>query len=158
ARRRARRAEQSLLRQGRPPAGHARPARVPRAMIVATHLTRRFGARVAVDDLSFEVGKSEIVALLGPNGAGKTTTMRMLAGLIAPSAGRVTIDGVGLSRATGGHLRSRIGFLTEAPGLWDRLTVRENLRVYAHLYGLGSPTQAVDRAIDLFELADCATS
>ncbi len=127
-------------------------------MIVATHLTRRFGARVAVDDVSFDVGKSEIVALLGPNGAGKTTTMRMLAGLIAPSAGRVTIDGVGLSRATGGHLRRRIGFLTEAPGLWDRLTVRENLRVYAHLYGLGSPTQAVDRAIELFELADCATS
>ena len=127
-------------------------------MIVATHLTRRFGARVAVDDVSFEVGKSEIVALLGPNGAGKTTTMRMLAGLIAPSAGHVAIDGIGLSRATGGHLRSRIGFLTESPGLWDRLTVRENLRVYAQLYGLASPTRAVDRAIELFELADCATS
>jgi ABC-2 type transport system ATP-binding protein len=127
-------------------------------MIVASHLTRRFGARVAVDDVSFEVGKSEIVALLGPNGAGKTTTMRMLAGLIAPSAGHVTIGGVGLSRATGGHLRNRMGFLTESPGLWDRLTVRENLRVYANLYGLRSAAQAVERAIELFELADCATS
>jgi ABC-2 type transport system ATP-binding protein len=127
-------------------------------MIVASHLTRRFGPRVVVDDVSFEVGRSEIVALLGPNGAGKTTTMRMLAGLIAPSAGHVAIAGVNLTRATGGHLRSRIGFLTESPGLWDRLTVRENLRVYADLYGLQSPARAVDRVLDLFELADHASA
>jgi ABC-2 type transport system ATP-binding protein len=127
-------------------------------MIVASHLTRRFGNRVVVDDVSFEVGKSEIVALLGPNGAGKTTTMRMLAGLIAPSAGQVTIAGIGLTRATGVHLRSRIGFLTESPGLWDRLTVRENLRVYADLYGLRAAAQAVDRVIDLFELREQATA
>jgi ABC-2 type transport system ATP-binding protein len=123
-------------------------------MIAATHLTRRFGSRVVVDDVSFEVGASEIVALLGPNGAGKTTTMRMLAGLIAPSAGQVTIAGIGLTHATGVHVRSRIGFLTESPGLWDRLTVRENLRVYANLYGLSSPERAVDRVVDLFELRE----
>ena len=127
-------------------------------MIVATHLTRSFGSRVVVDDVSFEVGRSEIVALLGPNGAGKTTTMRMLAGLIAPTAGQVTIAGVNLTRATGGHLRSRIGFLTESPGLWERLTVRENLRMYANLYGLQSPATAVDRVIDLFELASCSSA
>ena len=62
-------------------------------MIAAAGLTRRFGSRVVVDNVSFEVGRSEIVALLGPNGAGKTTTRRMLAGLIAPSAGTVTIAG-----------------------------------------------------------------
>jgi ABC-2 type transport system ATP-binding protein len=127
-------------------------------VIAARGLTRRFGSRVVVDDVSFDVGRSEIVALLGPNGAGKTTTMRMLAGLIAPTTGTVAIDGVQLTRATGALLRSRIGFLTEAPGLWDRLTVRENLRVYAGLYGLANQGPVIDRALDLFELADRAST
>ena len=122
-------------------------------MIAATGLTRRFGSRIVVDNVTFEVGRSEIVALLGPNGAGKTTTMRMLAGLIAPTSGSVAIDGVPLTRATGALLRSRIGFLTEAPGLWDRLTVRENLRVYAGLYGLADAERVIDRALEMFELA-----
>lgn len=78
----------------------------------------------------------------------------MLVGLIAPTSGLVTIDGVGLTRSTGSALRRRIGFLTEAPGLWDRLTVRENLAVYAGLYALDRPTHAVDRLLDLFELSD----
>jgi ABC-2 type transport system ATP-binding protein len=127
-------------------------------VISATGLTRRFGSRVVVDDVSFEVGRSEIVALLGPNGAGKTTTMRMLAGLIAPTSGSVAIDGVGLTPATGTLLRSRIGFLTESPGLWDRLTVRENLRVYSGLYGLAHPDGVIDRALGLFELTGHASA
>jgi len=126
-------------------------------MISAQHLTRRFAARAVVADVSFEVSKSEIVALLGPNGAGKTTTMRMLAGLIAPTSGSVAIDGVSLTRATAGALRARIGFLTESPGLWDRLTVRENLRTYASLYGLGQPDRAVERAIDALQLSPQAS-
>src|SRR6185295_547730 len=135
----------------------ARPAR-PAHVIAARGLTRRFGSRVVVDDVSFEVGRSEIVALLGPNGAGKTTTMRMLAGLIAPTSGSVTIDGIGLTPATGTLLRSRIGFLTEAPGVWDRLTVRENLQVYAGLYGLAHPDDRVDRTLDQFELTEQASA
>jgi len=123
-------------------------------VIAAAGLTRRFGSRAVVDDVSFEVERSEIVALLGPNGAGKTTTMRMLAGLIAPTSGTVAIDGVQLTRATGTLLRSRIGFLTEAPGVWDRLTVRENLQIYAGLYGLANPNGVIDRALELFELRD----
>ena len=75
------------------------------AALVASHLTRRFDSRVAVDDLSFELARGEIFALLGPNGAGKTTTLRMLAHLIRPTSGSVQVDG-------------HIGFLTEAPGLW----------------------------------------
>jgi ABC-2 type transport system ATP-binding protein len=127
--------------------------------VIAAHgLSRRFGSRVVVDDVSFEVGRSEIVALLGPNGAGKTTTMRMLAGLIAPTSGTVTIDGIGLTRATGTVLRSRIGFLTEAPGVWDRLTVRENLEVYAGLYGLPHPAALIDRALAQFELTAHASA
>ena len=107
--------------------------------LVASHLTRRFDTRVAVDDVSFALAPGEIFALLGPNGAGKTTTLRMLAGLIRPSSGSVRVEG-------------RIGFLTEAPGLWDRLTVRRNLLVYARLHGLPDPSRAVDEALDLFDI------
>ncbi|HJZ78281.1 MAG TPA: ABC transporter ATP-binding protein [Vicinamibacterales bacterium] len=123
-------------------------------MISASHLTRRFGARTAVNDVSFDVGRSEIVALLGPNGAGKTTTLRMLAGLMAPSSGSIAIEGRQMTRATGGALRMRIGFLTEAPGLWDRLTIRENLRVYAGLYGLADAERRIDVTLELFGLSD----
>src|SRR3954471_20923387 len=69
-------------------------------MLSASHLTRRFGDRVAVDDVSFELAPGEIFALLGPNGAGKTTTLRMLAGLIAPSSGAVRVDGDAMSSTT----------------------------------------------------------
>ena len=127
-------------------------------MIAATGLTRRFGPRTVVDKVTFDVARSEIVALLGPNGAGKTTTMRMLAGLIGASAGSVTIDGLRLTRDTGTALRRRIGFLTETPGLWDRLTVRENLRVYARLFEIADADRATDRALETFELADRAST
>jgi ABC-2 type transport system ATP-binding protein len=127
-------------------------------MIAVSGLTRRFGSRLVVNDLTFDVQRGEIVALLGPNGAGKTTTLRMLAGLIAPTSGTVAIDGARLTRATGTALRRRIGFLTEAPGLWDRLTVRENLRIYAGLYGLADAERTIDRALEMFELADSASA
>ena len=89
-------------------------------MISASHLTRTFGERVVVDDVTLTVGKGEIVALLGPNGAGKTTTMRMMAGLIRPTRGATAIDGVELTERNGLRLRRGIGFLTETPGLWNR--------------------------------------
>jgi ABC-2 type transport system ATP-binding protein len=123
-------------------------------VIVASGLTRTFGTRTVVDAVTFNVARSEIVALLGPNGAGKTTTMRMLAGLVAPTRGTISIDGVALTRASGSALRGRIGFMTEAPGLWDRLTVRENLRVYADIYSLAHPDRVIDRALEMFGLAD----
>ena len=113
-------------------------------MLQAESLTKTFGPRVAVEQLSFEVRAGEIFALVGPNGAGKTTTLRMLAGLIRPSSGHVRFSG-------------QLGFLTEAPGLWDRLTVRQNLRVYARLHGLPQPDRAVDTALDLFGVADRAS-
>jgi len=122
------------------------------ATVVASHLTRRFDTRVAVDDVSFELRPGEILALLGPNGAGKTTTLRMLAGLIDPTSGDVRIDGEPMSRRAGSRLRDRIGFLTEAPGLWDRLTVSRNLLVYARLHGLPNPKRAVDEALELFDI------
>jgi ABC-2 type transport system ATP-binding protein len=119
-------------------------------VLTADRLTRRFGPRVAVEELTLDLAPGEIVALLGPNGAGKTTTLRMLAGLIAPSSGTVRLDGVPVDRETAPRLRASVGFLTEAPGLWDRLTVRDNLLVYARLNGLPAPRRAVDAALDRF--------
>ena len=116
-----------------------------------------FDDRVAVRDVSLSVNAGEIVTLLGPNGAGKTTTMRMLAGLILPTAGRISIDGVELSAATAGRARGSVGLLTEAPGLWERLSVRINLLTYARLQGVADPAARVDevlRHVDLLDRAD----
>ena len=121
-------------------------------MLSASHLTRRFDERVAVENVSFEVAPGEIFALLGPNGAGKTTTLRMLAGLIAPTSGTVRVGGEELTHRNASRLRGRIGFLTEAPGLWDRLPVRRNLEVYARLHGLPDAERVVDEALATFEL------
>jgi ABC-2 type transport system ATP-binding protein len=127
---------------------------VATAVLTASHLSRRFGDRLALDDVSFTLEPGEIFALLGPNGAGKTTTLRILAGLIAPSSGSVQIDGKSMGPQSAPQLRARIGFLTEAPGLWDRLTVRDNLLVYARMYGLPSPEKVVDEALERFEIRD----
>jgi ABC-2 type transport system ATP-binding protein len=121
-------------------------------VLTAAHLTRRFGNRVAVDDVSFELAPGEIFALLGPNGAGKTTTLRMLAGLIRPSHGSISIGGETLDSSNAPRLRGRVGFLTETPGLWERLDVRHNLLVYARLHGLENPDAAVDAALDAFDM------
>ena len=126
-------------------------------MLTASHLTRRFGDRLALDDLSFDLKGGEIFALLGPNGAGKTTTLRLLAGLIAPTSGGVQVDGEAMTPASASRMRAQIGLLTEAPGLWDSLTVRENLEIYARLYELTSPRQAADEALALFDIADRAS-
>ena len=125
-------------------------------MLTALNLTRSFGDRIAVQNVSFNVAPGEIFALLGPNGAGKTTTLRMLAGLITPSSGTVRVDGQEMSRERAPRLRRHIGFLTETPGLWDRLTVRQNLTVYARLQGLEMPQRVVDAALDLFGIRDRA--
>jgi ABC-2 type transport system ATP-binding protein len=123
-------------------------------VLTASRLSRRFGERLALDDVSFTLEPGEIFALLGPNGAGKTTTLRILAGLIAPTTGSVEIDGQRMGPQSAPQLRARIGFLTEAPGLWDRLTVRDNLLVYARMYGLPSPGRVVDEALERFEIRD----
>lgn len=125
-------------------------------LLVADRLTRMFDARVAVRDLSLAVASGEVVALLGPNGAGKTTTMRMLAGLILPTAGRITIDRIEVSSATADVARRAIGLLTEAPGLWERLTVKHNLLTYARLQGLDAPEREVDRVLGDVDLSDRA--
>jgi ABC-2 type transport system ATP-binding protein len=124
--------------------------------LTASRLTRCFDTRLAVADVSFELVPGEILALLGPNGAGKTTTLRMLGGLIHPTSGSVLLDRQIVTPLTASRLRASIGFLTETPGLWERLTVRQNLTVYARVHGLASPALAVDQMLDLFAISDRA--
>jgi ABC-2 type transport system ATP-binding protein len=123
-------------------------------VISAQGITRRFGDRIAVEDVSFDVKGGEVFALLGPNGAGKTTTLRMLGGLIPPTAGRIAIGGQPFTRASGGALRARIGFLTETPGLWENLSVEDNLCLYARLFGMPRPALAAELVLRPFELWD----
>lgn len=99
-------------------------------------LEKRFGARTAVEGLTFEVRPGEVFGLLGPNGAGKTTTVRMLTGLLTPSKGQASVCGVELplkSDDDGVALRKKVGLLTEQPGLYDRLSARENLEFFMRL-------------------------
>ena len=99
-------------------------------------LSRSFDGRPAVDDLTLSVHAGEVLCLLGPNGAGKTTTFRMLAALLLPTRGEVVVAGTPLTPDTADQVRRRVGLLTEAPGLWERLTVRTNLLTYARLHGV----------------------
>ena len=94
------------------------------------------------------------MSLLGPNGAGKTTTFRMLAGLILPTRGEVTIAGIALTPGTAARLRSKVGLLTETPGLWERLSVRKNLLTYARLQSVEHPHAAVERIVAVVGLTD----
>jgi ABC-2 type transport system ATP-binding protein len=126
-------------------------------ILAAQGLTKSFGPRVAVDQVSLELHRGQTFALVGPNGAGKTTTLRLLAGLVAPDAGQVVLDGQVVSAHTSTAFRRQIGLLTESPGLWDRLTVRENLLVYARLYEAPSPARAVDQSLERFDLSDRAS-
>ena len=124
--------------------------------LVAEHLTKRFGDRVAFDDVSFEVGYGEVFGFLGPNGAGKTTTVRTLGTLIAPSSGSAIVAGIPLSAKKGSAIRSRISMMPESPGLYLRLTVTENLQCFAGLYELGDVPGRIERALGAVNLEDRA--
>lgn len=103
--------------------------------IAVEGLSRRFGTFTAVDDVSFEVRRGEVFGFLGSNGAGKSTTIRMLCGLLAPSAGRASIDGIDVGTNPEG-VKRRIGYMSQRFSLYELLTVDQNIRFYAGLYGL----------------------
>jgi ABC-2 type transport system ATP-binding protein len=106
--------------------------------IIARGLTKRFGSRSALEDVTFDVSAGEVFGFLGPNGAGKTTTVRVLSTLVRPTAGTAEVAGIPVSEETGAELRSRIAVMTETPGLYLRLTVFDNLEYFAGLYGIPS--------------------
>lgn len=124
--------------------------------LVVEHLTKRFGDRVAYDDVSFEVGYGEVFGFLGPNGAGKTTTVRTLGTLVAPSSGSAVVAGIPLSAEDGPAIRSRISIMPESPGLYLRLTVMENLQCFAGLYELDDVRGRIERALRAVNLEDRA--
>jgi ABC-2 type transport system ATP-binding protein len=119
-------------------------------------LSKRFGERIAFADLSFEVGQGEVFGFLGPNGAGKTTTVRTLGTLIAPTTGSATVAGIPLTPENGVEIRRRISIMPESPGLYLKLTVRENLECFADLYEVPEPRARIDSALAAVKLADRA--
>ena len=126
------------------------------AAVVVERLGKRFGDRVAFEDVSFEVGYGEVFGFLGPNGAGKTTTVRTLGTLIAPTSGSATVAGIPLCADNGPAIRARISIMPESPGLYLRLTVIENLECFAGLYELDDARGRIERALRAVNLLDRA--
>ena len=110
------------------------------AAVETRGLTRRFGALTAVDQLTLRIERGEVFGLLGPNGSGKTTTIRMLCGLLEPSAGSALVAGIDVSVAPE-LIKQRIGYMSQQFGLYEDLTVSENLTFYAGVYGLVNATR-----------------
>ena len=135
-------------------AGHG--ASTGGSALVVEHLTKHFGSRLALDDVSFDVGYGEVFGFLGPNGAGKTTMVRTLGTLLSPTSGSAVVAGLRLSEQNGSAIRSRISLMSESPGLYLRLTVRENLQFFAGLYELDDARGRIDRALRAVNLADRA--
>lgn len=120
--------------------------------IIIEHLTKRFGGTTAVDDLSFRVPPGVVTGFLGPNGSGKTTTMQALLGLIAPTSGSATLDGVPYQRLTAPS--RQVGALLEPDAFHPGRSGRDHLRVVAT--GAGLPRRRVDEVLELVALSDAA--
>jgi ABC-type multidrug transport system ATPase subunit len=106
------------------------------SVIKAEGLTKKFGRLVAVDDVSLDIEAGEIFGFLGPNGSGKSTVIRMLCGLLQPSAGRAQLDGLDVVQQTE-EVKRRIGYMSQRFSLYEDLTVEENLDFYSAIYGFG---------------------
>lgn len=122
-------------------------------------LTRRFGTTVAVDNLDLTIPRGVVYGLLGPNGSGKTTAMRLLTGLLTPTAGRVTALGLDLPRDAE-RLKTRIGYMTQGFTYYGDLTVLENLRFIAEIHDLPAKTKRrrVDELLETYDLRERANT
>jgi ABC-2 type transport system ATP-binding protein len=130
---------------------------MPAPLIETSNLVKKFGEKLAVDDVSFQVHAGEIFGFLGPNGAGKTTTIKMIVGLLRPSAGQVKVAGYD-AVAQPVQAKAACGYVPDEPNLYAKLTGRELLRFVGDLYGL-DPAQASRRSeelLRLFGLSDAA--
>ncbi len=125
-------------------------------IVEVRNLTKRFGDFTAVDQISFDINEGEILGLLGPNGAGKTTTIHMLLGLITPSSGNIKMFGLNLAQYRETILQ-QVNFSSTYISMPFSLTVEENLKVIARLYGLQNIEQRVDAIIDKLEMGDIQT-
>ena len=123
-------------------------------MIAIHELVKKYGSFTAVDGVSLDVGSGEIHGFLGPNGAGKTTTIRMIAGLLKPTAGRILVNGHDLAREPE-RAKASLGFIPDRPFIYDKLTAGEFLRFHAGLYGMddASVGPRITEMLEVFELA-----
>ncbi|HVZ23154.1 MAG TPA: ABC transporter ATP-binding protein [Vicinamibacterales bacterium] len=122
-------------------------------MIAIENLVKKYGAFTAVDGISLDVPSGEIHGFLGPNGAGKTTTLRMIAGLLKPTSGRIVVNGHDMEREPE-EAKASLGFIPDRPFIYEKLTASEFLRFHAGLYGFdgGDVTTRIREMLDLFEL------
>src|ERR687890_417084 len=122
-------------------------------MIAIHDLVKRYGSFTAVDGVTLEVPRCEIHGFLGPNGAGKTTTIRMIAGLLKPTSGRVLVNGHDLA-TTPELAKASLGFIPDRPFIYEKLTAGEFLRFHAGLYGMddGDIELRIKEMLDIFEL------
>jgi len=118
-------------------------------------LTKSFGAKKVVDDLTMRVERGQIYGFLGPNGSGKTTTIRMLCGLLTPDAGRGTCLGYDILTQQD-EIKQRVGYMTQRFSLYTDLTIRENLEFVARIYGLPEPRRSAADAVSRLGLKDRA--
>src|SRR5215204_1501606 len=124
-------------------------------MLSLQSVTKRYGPITALNDVSLEIGRGEFFGLLGPNGAGKSTLMSLVAGLRAPDAGMVMLDG---SRVSAANIAARVslGLVPQGIALYDDLSAEQNLRIFGQLYGLRGAAlrERIDEALAAVQLAD----
>jgi ABC-2 type transport system ATP-binding protein len=122
-------------------------------LIETRNLVKRYGNKMAVDNVSLEVHAGEVFGFLGPNGAGKTTTIKLLLGLIRPSAGRAAVFGMDTVKQSV-EIRARVGYLPQEPHFYEHMTARQTLRFVASLFFKG-PKKAIEERVDeMLELVD----
>jgi ABC-2 type transport system ATP-binding protein len=122
------------------------------AVLSVSNLRKQYGALVAVNDISFDVHRNEIVGLLGPNGAGKTTTINMILGVLEPDSGTISIEGLNLS-AQRSRALERTNFAAVYAPVPGNLTVYQNLRIFGMIYGVRNLAERIEAVLARFELA-----
>ena len=122
------------------------------AAVEVRHISKTFGTRKAVDDVSFELPEGAFLSIFGPNGAGKTTLLRVLSTLARPSAGEARICGIDL-REEPDEVRGRVGLISHQSMLYPDLTAEENLMIYAELYGVENPRERVAELLEAVGLS-----
>src|SRR3954468_13771651 len=128
------------------------PVSAPEIAIDVRGLSKSFGGREVVHDLSMQVRRGEIFGFLGPNGSGKTTTIRMLCGLLTPDSGEGRCLGYDILRETKA-IKRHVGYMTQRFSFWEDLTLRENLRFIARMYGMKDGAARVETTLGQLGLA-----